>query len=146
MKGSSHHPKLEEKVQKERPRLSLNKHAKHGFLRKIHNGLCKKPVKETSSGSTGGGRYQKLEQPEAGLVIASLEGIDEEEEKQAIQGERISLHGYQDATTEEAGQQADTPQHTQQTCNLHKHTHTFMETDRYFFQSARISALSFATL
>lgn len=79
-----------------------------------------KSAKETPSGSRW--CYQQLEQPEAWLVIASLEGIDEEEEKQAVQGQRISLHGHQDAVAEEAGQQADAPQHTQQTCNLHKHT------------------------
>lgn len=124
MKGSSHHSKLEEKTQRSQ------RFRKHRFLRKFILAFAKS-VKEALSGRRW--CYQKFEQPEAWLVVAGLEGIDEEEEKEAIQGQRISLHGYQDAIAEEAGQQADTPQHTQETCNLHKHTCT--EKWRYFSKS-----------
>ena len=66
--------------------------------------------------------YQEFEQPESGLVVARLERVDEKEEEEAVQSQRVCLHWYQDAVTEETGQQANTPQHTQQTCNLHTHT------------------------
>lgn len=64
-------------------------------------------------------RYQEFEQPEARLIVAGLEGVYEEEEEEAVESQRVGLHWDQDAVTEETGEQADTPQYPQQTCNLH---------------------------
>lgn len=75
MKWGSHHSKLEEKVQ---TGILLDSRQTHWTRISLHE----KTHKQTSSVSRW--CYQKFEQPEAGLVIASLEGIDEEEEKQAI--------------------------------------------------------------
>lgn len=48
--------------------------------------------------------YQEFEQPEAWLIVARLEGVDEEEEEEAIESQRVSLHWYEDAVTEETRQ------------------------------------------
>ena len=66
--------------------------------------------------------YQEFEQPEAWLVVARLKGVDQEDKEEAIESQRVSLHWYMDALTEEAGQQAYAPQNPQQTSNLRTHT------------------------
>lgn len=65
------------------------------------------------------GTHQQLEEPEAGLVIAGLERIDEEEEEEAVEHEWVDRHGHVQGVREEAWQDAHTPQHAQEAGDLH---------------------------
>ena len=68
----------------------------------------------------GSGADQQFEEPEAGLVVAGLQGVDEEEQHEAVQHQRVHLHGQQDVVRGrvQAGQDAGAPQHTQETSDL----------------------------
>lgn len=45
-------------------------------------------------------RYQELQQPEARLVVAGFEGVDEKEEEASVQNQRVGLHRDLNAVTE----------------------------------------------
>lgn len=81
--------------------------------------MCRRTCYEQICKSEGGQiTHQQLEEPEAGLVVASLEGVDEEEEEEAVQHERVGQHGDMQGVGEEARQDAHAPQHAQEACDL----------------------------
>lgn len=61
---------------------------------------------------------QQFEEPETWFVVAGLEGVDEEEHHEAIKDERVGLHGDVSVLRVETGEDAETPQHAQETSNL----------------------------
>lgn len=65
-----------------------------------------------------GGTDQQLEEPETWFVVAGLEGVDEEKQHEPIKDKRVDLHGKVGVLWVETGEDAETPQHTQETCNL----------------------------
>lgn len=69
-------------------------------------------------GTTGERTDQQLEEPETGLVVAGLEGVDEEEHHEAVEDERVDLHGEVGVLRVQAGEDAEAPQNTQETGNL----------------------------
>lgn len=62
--------------------------------------------------------HQQFEEPETRFVVTSLEGVDEEQQYEAIKDERIGLRGDVSVLRVETGEDAETPQHTQETSNL----------------------------
>lgn len=61
---------------------------------------------------------QQLEEPETWFVVAGLEGVDEEKHHEAIKDERVDLHGEVGVLWVETREDAETPQHSQETSNL----------------------------
>lgn len=61
---------------------------------------------------------QQLEEPETWFVVAGLEGVDEEKHHEAIKDERVDLHGEVGVVWVETGEDAETPQHAQETSDL----------------------------
>lgn len=61
---------------------------------------------------------QQLEEPETRLVVAGFDGVDEEEHHEAVEDQRVDLHGDVGVLRVQAGEDAETPQHTQEPCDL----------------------------
>lgn len=61
---------------------------------------------------------QQLEEPETRLVVAGFEGVDEEEHHEAVEDQGVDLHGDVDVLRVQAGEDAETPQHAQEACDL----------------------------
>lgn len=51
-----------------------------------------KHLHATTHPQSGSGSYQQLEEPEAGFVVARLEGVDEEKQEEAVECQRTSLN------------------------------------------------------
>lgn len=61
---------------------------------------------------------QQLEEPETRFVVAGFDGVDEEEHHEAVEDQGVDLHGDVDVLRKQAGEDAETPQHTQEPCDL----------------------------
>lgn len=61
---------------------------------------------------------QQLEEPETGFVVAGFDGVDEEEHHEAVEDQRVDLHGDVDVLRVQAGEDAEAPQHAQEPRDL----------------------------